>query len=194
MSFTEANFLMRVSGLVSGDGFVREVPVPLSAVISTGADAPALGANIAVVTFDADNESVSVPFQVPLDYDESKDELCVVLTALLTTGDMSALANIMVLDFDQVNRIRPGAAAVADLSALVTSDAQSVDDEAIAQYAFNMSGLSHKVGDVLTIEIDGTETGVAVATIYGVSVRYRSCLCAFNLVERSNIAEEIDNA
>jgi len=178
---------------VTGDGYVHEVPIPLSAVIATGASAPALSSNVAVVTFDADNESISVPFQVPLDYDESKDELTLVLTALLTTGDMSVGTNTITLDFDQVARMRPGETAEDDLTSDVTSDAQLIDDDAIAQYAFDMSGLSHKVVDVLTVEIDAQEEGTAVGTIYGVSMRYRTCLVAFNQAEREAITTEIDN-
>lgn len=194
MSITEKNFLKRLDGLVTGDGFVREAIIPLSSVIATGASAPALASNVAVVTFDANDESISIPFQVPLDFDESQDKLAVVLTAQLTTGDMSVGSNIITLDFDEVWRARPGEAAVDELSSLVTSDAQSVDDEVIAQYSFEMSGLTLQVGDVLTIEIDAQETGTAEATIYGVAVRYRSTLVANNYAERADIAAEIDNA
>lgn len=190
----EQNFLKQIQGIVTGDGFVREVPIPLSSVIATGASATALSSNVAVIVFDADNESISVPFQVPLDYDESQDELCVVVTALLTTGDKSAETNTITLDFDQVMRARPGETATDDLSSSVTSDAQSVDDEAISQYAFDMSGLSLQVGDVLTVEIDAQEAGTAEATVYGVAVRYRSCLVAYNQDERETIADEIDNS
>ena len=188
-----ANFLKRISGIVTGDGYVHEVPIPLSSVITAGADATALASNVAIILFDADNESVNIPFQVPLDYDESKDELCLVLTALLTTGDKSAGTDIITLDFDAVNRIRPGETAVEDLASSVTSDAQSVDDVVIAEYAFDMSGLTHKVGDVLTIEIDAQKTGTAECTVYGAAMRYRSCLVPFNQTEREAITTEIDN-
>ena len=193
--FNEANFLKSLSGLITGDGIIKEVPISLSDVIATTASDPALSSNVLEMTLAADNESLSVPFQIPLDYDESNDQLVLVLTAQLTTGDASAGSNIITLDFDQVNRIRPGDTAVEDLSSDVTSDAQSVDDVVIAQYAFDMSSLTHKVGDVLTIEIDAQETGTAVATIYGVSMRYRSDIVAFNPdTERENITAEIDNA
>lgn len=186
MSFSEGNFLNRVSGLVTGDGFLREKQIPLTACVATGASAAALSSNTIVITLDADNESITVPVTVPLDYDESKDALAVVLTALLTTGDMSAETNTIALDLDQVIRARLGESAVDDLSSSVTSDSQSVDDEAIADYVFDLSGLSLEVGDVLSVEIDAQETGTAVATVYAAKILYRSDLAAFNEGERSN--------
>ena len=182
------NFLKRLAGLVVGDGFVREVPIPLSAVIATGASAPALSSNVVVVTFDADDESITIPFQVPLDYDRSKDELAVVVTAELTTGDASA--NAVALDLDEVWRARPGGAAVDELTPV--SDSQNVA-VTVEQYVFDLSGLSLKPGDVLSIEVDAQETGTAVATVYGAAVRYRSSLVATESEFRSDIDLAVTN-
>lgn len=193
----EANLLKRLSGLITGDGFIREVPIPLTACVATGASAAALSSNMLVITFDADNESISVPFTVPLDYDESQDKLAVVLTALLTTGDKSAESNIVSLDLDQVFRARPGelkAVTPLDMSALVTSDAQSVDDVDVEQYVFDLSGLGMKPGDALTIEIDAQETGTAVATVYGAAIRYRSDIVAYDENQRDDVTKAITNA
>ncbi len=182
----EGNLLARISGLVTGDGFLREKQIPLNACIATGASTAALSTNMIVITFDADNESISVPVTVPLDFDESKDALAVVLTARLTTGDDSAGSNIMSLDLDQVIRARPGESDVDDMSSDVTSDAQTVDDLVVANYVWDLSGLGLQVGDVLTVEIDAQETGTAVATLYAAKILYRSDLAAFNVEDRSN--------
>jgi len=182
----EANFLKRVEFLVTGDGFLREKQIPLKACVATGASDAALSSNMIVITFDADNESITVPVTVPLDYDESNDALAVVLTALLTTGDESAGSNTIDLDLDQVIRAQLGESAVEDLSSSVTSDSQGVDDEAIAEYLFDLSGLSLSVGDVLSVEIDAQETGTAVATIYAAKILYRSDLAAYDLDSRVN--------
>lgn len=190
----EGNLIRRIEEIVTGFGFVREKQIPLSACVATGASAPALASNVLVATFDADNESLTLPFQVPLDYDESVDELAVVLTALLTTGDLSAAVNFITLDLDQVKVARAGETAVTDETSNVTSDAQGVDDAAIAQYAFDLSGLGLKPGDVMSIEIDGQETGTAVATIYGACARYRSDLATFDYDFRSDVDKEITNA
>ena len=172
---------------------MREKQIPLVACISTGASAPALSSNVVVVTFDADDESITLPFQVPLDYDESVDELAVILTALLTTGDLSAATNYITLDLDQVKYVRPGGTAVVDLSSDVTGDDQDVDDVTIAQYTWDLSDLGLKPGDVLSIEIDAQETGTAVATIYGAAMRYRSDLAAYDWALREAVDTAITN-
>jgi len=184
-------FLQRLNEIVTGHGFIKEVPIPLSACVATGASAPALSGNVLLMSFDADDESISIPFQVPLDYDESKDELCVVITAELTTGDNST--NAIALDLDQVERARPGESATDDMTSDTTSDSQGVAIT-VEQYSFDLSGLSLQVGDVLTIEIDAQETGTAVAAVYGAAVRYRSCIVPFNRgAERSDITNKITN-
>jgi len=160
-------FLKNIGRLITGDGFVREKHIPLASLINTSGTALALASNVAVIYLQDDDDSVTVQFQVPLDYDESMDELAVVLTALLTTGDLSVGTDYITLDFDQVKYMRAGETAAVDETANVTSDAQDVDDDAIAQYVFNLSGLGLLAGDCLSIEIDATETGAGEAGIYG---------------------------
>ena len=182
----EANFLARLAWLVTGDGFLREKQIPLNGCIATGASAAALSSNTILITLDDDDESITVPVVVPLDYDETNDALAVVLTALLTTGDMSAETNTITIDLDQVKRARPGETAVDDLTTDVTSDAQSIDDDAIANYVFDLSGLSLQAGDVLSVEIDAQEGGTAIAVVYAAKILYRSDIVAYDSDERSN--------
>ena len=187
----ENNFLKQIQGIVTGDGFVREVSMPLTSLVATGASAAALSSNVLVVTFDADDESLTFPFKVPLDYDESVDELVVVLTCQLTTGDLSGETDYITLGIDQVNRLQPGENAVEDLTteaaALEDNDDQDVDDVAAAEYIFTLSGLGLKVGDCLSIEIDAQETGTAVVTVYGASIRYRSDLVSYLQANREAV-------
>lgn len=182
----EGNFLKQLDGLITGDGFLREKQIPLNACIATGASTAALSSNTILITLDDNDESITIPVVVPLDYDETNDALAVVLTALLTTGDASVGSNIITIDFDQVKRARPGESAVDDLTSSVTSDAQSIDDVAIADYVFDMSGLSLRAGDVLSVEIDAQETGTAVSVVYAAKILYRSDIVAFDSDDRSN--------
>lgn len=188
----EGNLLKSMNALVTGEGFIREHPVPLSACVATGASAAALSSNVLVITFDADNESITIPFKVPLDYDSTKDELAVVLTALLTTGDEST--NAIAVDLDQVKYARPGEDAVTDISSDVTSDSQSIEAAAIKEYVWDLSGLGLKAGDVLSIELDAQEDGTAVATVYGASVKYRTDLVAYQPDYREAITDVVDNS
>jgi plastocyanin len=180
----EGVFLKQLGNLVTGSGYIREVPITLD----SGASAAALTTNMAYVQFDADDESISIPFQVPLDYDETLDELAVVVTAELITGDNST--NAIAIDLDQVIRARPGAAAVDDMSSSVTSDSQGIA-VTVEQYTFDMSSLSLQVGDVLTIEIDAQETGTAVAYVYGVAIRYRSDIVAYNRGDEREVIDTV---
>jgi len=182
----QANMLAQMEGLITGDGFLREKQIPLTSCIATGASDAALASNMITISLDADNESISIPVTVPLDYDASKDALAVVLTALLTTGDMSVGTNTITLDLDQVKMARLGGTAVVDKTSDVTSDAQLVDDDAIADYVFDLSGLAWAPGDVLTAEIDAQEAGTAVATVYAAKIFYRSDIVAYELDDRSN--------
>ena len=182
----EGNYLKRLEGLVTGDGFLREKQVPLNGCIATGASTAALSSNTILITLDDNDESITIPVVVPLDYDESNDALAVVLTALLTTGDASAGTNIITIDLDQVKRARIGSSAVDDLTSSVTGDAQSIDDVAIADYVFDLSGLSLRGGDALSVEIDAQETGTAVAVVYAAKILYRSDIVAFDQDDRSN--------
>jgi len=186
----EVNFLKRVSSLKTGDGFVREKVIPLSSVVADGASAAALSSGVISIQLDANNESLTTPFQVPSDYDESKDGLSIVVTAELTTGDGST--NAITLNLDDVYLIRPGAAAPEDISSSVTSDAQGVA-ATVEQYVFDLSGLGLKVGDVLHIGIDAQRDGSGVAKVYGVSLRYNSDLASFNEDERSSVTFQVTN-
>jgi hypothetical protein len=194
ITMNEQNFLKQIQGIVTGDGFVREVPIPLICLVNTNGTALALTSNVAAIYLQDDNDSVTFNFKVPLDYDEGVDELAVVLTAQLTTGDLSAGSNYITLGMDQVKRLQPGKAAAEDLTtaaATAAGDDQDVDDVVAAEYVFELSGLGLKVGDCLSIEVDAQETGTAEAAIYGASVRYRSDLVAHLQANREAIDEAV---
>lgn len=189
----EANFLQRMNGIVPGDGFVREVPIPLKACVNTNGTDSALISNMIGQKLQDDNDSITLPVAIPLDYDETQDKLAVVLFAQLTTGDLSAETNYITLDLDQVKLARPGAASVADKSSDVTSDAQTPDDATMEEYTWDLSGLGLKVGDQLSVEIDSQESGTAEVTIFGAALRYKSCLAAFHQTHRGAVDTAVEN-
>ena len=192
----EQNLLSRMANLVAGSTtLLREVPVPLSSLIASGASATALSSNVAIVTLDADNESVSFPIRVPWDYDADRDKLAVGLVCRLTTGDMSGEAEYVALDLDQVNVARMGESDVTDLSSSVTSNSQNPDDEAITEYVWDLSGLGIKPGDALTVEIDAQSTGSSTpaVTVYGAFFRYASDIVAYDKDTREAVTNAITN-
>lgn len=164
--------------------FLVEQSVPLSAVLN-GGTAVAAGTNGQLsIAFDADNEAINIPFAVPHDYDEAKDVLQVSLIAELTTGNGST--NAIELNIDRVARARVGEDA-GDVAVSYTDQAQNMG-VAVAEYSFDISGLGHKRGDALSIEIDAQETGTAVGSVYGILIRYGSTLAAFDQADRSKRA------
>jgi hypothetical protein len=196
----EGNLLKRIDGLVTGDGYVREVVIPLTATVATGASAAAIqNPNLVGVVFDADNESITIPFVIPLDYDATQDELAVAITADQATGDGTAGSNAISLNVDQVNMVRPGGTgggAIVDITteAQASAGADQVVTAGIAQYVFDLSGLGLLPGDVVSIEIDAQEDGTASVLIWGATVRYRTCLAAYDEAQREDIARAITNA
>lgn len=188
MPMNQVNFLQRVNGLVTGDGFIREVEVPLISVLVQSGTAVAEVSDMLALKLQDDNDSIVVPFQIPLDYSESNDELAIVVTAELTTGDNDT--NAIDLDLDVVMQARPGEDAPAALT--VVSDSQDVA-VTVEQYTFDLSSLDLKPGDILSIEIDSQETGTAEVCIYGVTMRYRSSLATDDVDFRSEVDKAVTN-
>jgi len=184
----EVNLLQRITDLITGDGFIREIEVPLVSCIVAGGTAVASVSGAVAAKLQDDDDSILVPFQLPLDYSESQDELAIVVTAELTTGDNDT--NAIALDLDVVYQTRPGEAAPAALT--VVSDSQGVV-VTVEQYTFDLSGLGLKPGDILSIEIDSQETGTAEACIYGIAMRYRSSLASDDQNFRSEIDKVVTN-
>lgn len=193
----EGNMLKRMDELVTGEGFIREVPIPVSACLNASGTAVANVSGVLTWYGQDDNDSITIPFKVPLDYDQTKDELCVVLTAELTTGDGVAGSNAIALDIDVVGIARPGSSAKSVLGTETGTTAYTSDSQNVAltieEYAFNLSGLGLKPGDVLSIEMDVQEDGTAEVSIYAVSVKYRSDIVAYDSALRSEITDTTTN-
>lgn len=187
----EQNFLRRTDDIISGEGFIREVSIPVSSCLNTGTAVANVSGVLAGI-LKADNESLVIPFKIPLDYDETKDELVVCVTAELTTGDGVAGSNAMALDLDVIGLVRPGDATKTTISTQYLTDSQNVA-LTVEEYAFAISGQESKVGDVLSIEVDAQEDGTAEVSIYAVTVKYRSTLSAFTQGRRSEITDVTTN-
>ena len=190
MLLDTGSFCQQAQFIATGVGFVKEKEIPLTVCVATGASDAALSGNVLLITLDDNDESITVPFKVPLDYDESADELAVTLTAELTTGDNDT--NAITIDLDQVEYARPGDAATVDKTADTTSDAQGIA-VTVEEYTFDLSGLGWKAGDCLSIEIDAQETGTAIAVVYAAAIRYRSDLVAFEHEFRSDVDKAVTN-
>lgn len=179
----EGNFLQRMNDIVTGDGFVREVEIPLISCLNANGTAVASVSGVLAWLGQDSNDSILVPFKVPVDYDPALDKLAIIITAEETTAtDLSS--HYIELDLDVVGLVRVGAAAKTTLT--VVSDSQKIA-LTVEEYSFDLSGLGLKPGDVLGIEMDAQETGTAETSIYAVTMKYMGNLAANNHDIRGNV-------
>jgi len=186
----EANFLKRVSEFISGDGFVREQTVPLSAVTCT--DTPAIASKALSTTLDLAAEFLKIPVDLPKDFDESQNELWVGVLAERTAGT-DALDGVT-LTVDEVARAREGVAALLDCTTKAKNNSNNIVSDTLNWYYFKIEAatgqtFAHKAGDRLTVELSATISDGAgddgVIEVYGVCVLYRSDLATYDCNKRS---------
>ena len=189
----QANFLKKLEGLVTGDGFKRSVPIPLGSILDhTGASLTATlteigmdlldtGSKQMVIFVDDDQNTMGVfNFVVPQDYDESVDKLRI--RALLSMD--GGTTDTVYLDAE-VYQKRAGAAASADLDPTAETTAISATVAGAAWSEVNCDGESLAGGDCLTILLkvgDHTTDGIM---IYGVEVVYAGDIVYFDVDDRS---------
>ncbi len=193
--FTPANFLLRLAGLItygsngngSGLGFIRSASHTLKSATGLGLTA---GTNPLVAAFETnhigvqwasgDSTKAMFTFVVPLDYDTTSDYLSIVL-------EVNSNGNTNAPTFTaNVYSKRAGTALTADLapaaSAAIAKSATATT--ALAETTILVQGKGLKPRDVVTIYLaPGTHATDAV-NLYGLEVRYRSTLVAFNSADR----------
>lgn len=190
MAITGHNFLNRFDEIIPGDGYVCEQVVPLLAVKCT--DTPAVASKVLSTTLDTVDEALWVPVDVPIDFDETKNELWIGVLAERTAG--SAADDGVTLTVDEVGRVREGELAILDASAKFKNNSNNIVSDTLDWYYFKLEAatgqtLVHQAGDRLTVElsaiINDTAADDGEIEVYGVRVLYRSDLVAFDKDKRS---------
>lgn len=179
----ESNFLARMEGLITGDGFWRDVPInlreaflhatgaTLTTTTSTNPGFAMVGTNTLVLSWAATKVvKGAIQFQVPGDYDETKDELSVWVKAY-----GADLGGITVEAF------------VA--SASTTDLAPTAISSLTAGYTWkeiNLDGNGLLANDIVTLTfVPGTHGSYAV-NIAAMKLRYRGDLVIYDADERSS--------
>ncbi len=174
----EANLVKRFNWLVTGDSYLKEMPLSFSnfLVVSTAdvidaGSAPTLLVN--GIGF-ASGETAHVLFHLPMDYDESGDRMVLKLVVDPDTNvsDFGILTTKITW--------RPGSAE--DTTAGTAKAETSASSAALVRETFlSMSGDAHKAGDVIqrTVDFNGT-----VASVLAASIIYGSSFAAFNNDDR----------
>jgi hypothetical protein len=186
---TPFTFLKQIARLVAaGDGFRKDSHIDLASVrtaaglILTGATVPTIAATetngLAIVAAASGTASGSFVWTVPGDYDQQADE-----AKIRVLANMAGATDDAVTLTATVYRKRAGTALSADLnptadSSAVPASASPTDDA--AWLTIDISGESLRPGDVLTINLVASAHTNDALQIWGIAVRYKSCLVLYD--------------
>ena len=189
----QGNFLRKLEGLVTGDGFKKSDTIPLGSILDhagasltatvteVGMDLLDTGSKQMVIFVDDDQNTMGMfNYVVPQDYDESVDKLRI--RALLS---MDGGTTDTVYLHAEIYKKRAGAAASADLNPTAETTAIPATVAGAAWSEVNADGNSLAGGDCLTILLKvGAHTTDGIL-IYGVEVVRAADIVYFDPDDRS---------
>ena len=180
----KAYHLAQLNDIATGQGILRDIPIPLNAAVYTTASATT-ASNANGVTLDNSADVASIDFKLPGDYDNTAyvenaiyagDHLELLVDAIATGVGTLAVSTVTVWRNGQ-------AAAITPTLTAAQSAAQTISTSALTTYSFPLQGLGLQPGDSVTLTLDPTITGTNVV-IRGFAVRYRSNLALTNIDAR----------
>ena len=190
-----ANYLHRTRFTVTGDGFKKSYPLPLSnwhdsgglllttTLTAMGHDLLDTGSKQLVIFIDDDETSMGiVPFSIPQSYDSSLDRLRIRLLVSMDGGTTDA----EVLITSALYRKRDGAAATADLDP--TDDTATYIPSAVADAAWieiNADGNDLQGGDQMTLHLTSSGHATDGIIIYGAEIVINDDLVYYDGDDRS---------
>lgn len=186
---SEGNFIKRLSGIVSGDRFLKEVELPFTAVrvVTTGAligatNPTAVAQGISFAT----GETADLHFDIPQDYDETVDACALRLHEVAATDD----ANTGLFGITTAQDIhRAGAAVDATVSTAVAEAAVANTGLLVRENVLDISKRGYKPGDHITLVLTATVTTELI--LLGIDLIYGSCIRGYN---EDDYARNIGNA
>lgn len=176
------NFLKMLDGLVTGDGFRRDLGIPLGDIFlfsdgsrlttttTTNAGFAMAETNALMVTWAATKVvAVGLNFHIPGDYDQSKDEVTLYLDVQMggATDTPTFTGNIY--------RKRSGSAISADLGPVSSGTMGSTS----SRVSLALTTLALQGGDNITVKLTPAAHGTDAIRLLGVYVRYRGDLVLF---------------
>jgi hypothetical protein len=185
----EANFVKRVNHLVTGDMYLAERELPLTAlrdptsgntvlgfVSVAGGDPATIEGQPAVngVQLDDDDQAL-LQFQIPQDYAQGKDVAA--LRLMITPTGSNDTTDIGITSAQTI--WRDGAAADATAATAVAESAQAASTNS-REVILDISGRSYQPGDVVQLTIDVNAAGTDELVVNGMSLIYGSNMAAYN--------------
>lgn len=184
----EGNLVSRLNNLATGDSYLKEMNIPLSAVRQTAAGltlGPDGGTAATVVvptmvvggiSFD-DGETALLRFLIPQDYAENIDKIAL---RLVETPSASA-ADTTDLGITTAQTIyRAGVAPITTASTAKAEVATSSSGALTRENVLNISGRGYKPGDVVELTLDGNNSSTTEIILNGIGLIYASTVRAYN--------------
>jgi len=166
----EANFVSRVESFITGDYFLAEREIPLSAFRTT-ATAVTNG-----ISF-ANGEVANLHLVIPQDFAEDAGKVALRLN-VVPSADTADTTDIGVASAQTI--FRAGAAADAAAAAAVAEDAVASSGALVREVVLDLSGRGFEPGDVVQLTVDVNGGGATELILTGAALIYGSTFRAYN--------------
>ena len=179
----EATFISDLSGIVSGDRFLKEMELPLHGHLRDAAsdylpfvtgDAPTWVQG--GISFD-DSETAFLDFNIPQDYDEGVDA-CALRLHLVPSADAAHTTDMGITTAQAL--YRAGAAVDNTVSTAVAETATASTGALVRESVLNISGRGYKPGDRVRLTLDANNSGTTELILLGIDLIYGSCIRGYN--------------
>lgn len=188
-----ANFLNRLNEVVTGDKFLREIEISLSAVRDPASGLSPFGADggtaatvitptavLDGISFD-DAETAILQFNIPQDYDEGVDKIALRLHEV-PDADSADTTDLGITTAQTI--FRKGAAENATASTAKAEAATASTGQLVRENVLDISGRSFKPGDMVQLILDANNSGTTELVLLGIDLIYSGDVAAFNDVDR----------
>lgn len=176
------NFLSACNGIITGDKFLREVPLPLQAHIRASNDFMPLktGDVPTIVTegiqFD-DGETAFLDFTLPMDYDQGLD-LCALRLHLVPAADAADTTDMGVTTAQAL--YRAGAAVDNTVRTAVAETAVASTGALVREGVLDLSASGYQPGDHVKLTLDANNSGGTELILLGIDLIYSGDFAAYN--------------
>jgi len=177
----EGNFIASLSGIVSGDRFLKEKELPLQGHVRADDYFPLVPVDAPTwvetgISFD-DTETAFLDFNIPQDYDESVDA-CALRLHLVPAADAAHTTDMGLTTAQAL--YRAGAAVDNTTVDAVAEDATASTGALVRESVLDISGNGYKPGDRIRRTLDANNEDTTELILLGIDLIYGSCIRAYN--------------
>jgi len=182
MGATGVNLLNRLSEIVTGDKFLREVELSLHGHIRASNDyLPLVTGDVPTwaedgISFD-DGETAFLDFNIPQDYDEGID-ICAIRLHLMPSADLAATTDMGLTTAQAL--YRAGATVDNTVVDAIAETATASTGKLVRETVLDISGNGYKPGDHVRRTLDANNSGAAELILLGIDLIYSGDVAAFN--------------